>query len=353
MKSKSNNQNVFSFFIIIFFGQLLQTFSFSKSLNPSYNHAVLNNNIPQIAPEISSSTIKKVTQFTSKAIGDANDDDHVTISKTDRYASARKAASDYFPTVKGDEKIYEHSMKEITMSDLVYGELSVPVLARLFNAVGINPNENVLDIGSGDGALVLGSSLLLATKNKNNKENDSNWNYIKKVTGIEIVPGLYHRSLKHGHNFQNILREEDKKYKSNESNEEQKNKNHLSIHNMAKFQFILGDIYKIHTDPKIQSIVSETTLAVCFATTWSAGNANIDSNTNIDSLQNLQKRTSLQQRLLPELSSALSFLPKGARAVIIDGKLNPAQDGFTWHGELKIECPDTAPYSIASLYEKI
>ena len=76
----------------------------------------------------------------------------------------------------------------------------------------------------------------------------------------------------------------------------------------------------------------DTTLAVCFATTWSRGN---------------------QGRKLPELSHALGKnLSKDARVVIVDGRLDE-QDGLNWVGDLKINCPDTAPYSIASLYEKV
>eukprot|EP00816_Leptocylindrus_hargravesii_P008530 CAMPEP_0196818366 /NCGR_PEP_ID=MMETSP1362-20130617/65251_1 /TAXON_ID=163516 /ORGANISM="Leptocylindrus danicus, Strain CCMP1856" /LENGTH=46 /DNA_ID= /DNA_START= /DNA_END= /DNA_ORIENTATION= len=45
-------------------------------------------------------------------------------------------------------------------------------------------------------------------------------------------------------------------------------------------------------------------------------------------------------------------MKEGARVVIIDGKLN-CQDGYRWEGDLKIHCPDTAPYSIASLYERV
>jgi hypothetical protein len=35
---------------------------------------------------------------------------------------------------------------------LIYGELSVPVLATILDAVGVEYRERFLDLGSGDGA---------------------------------------------------------------------------------------------------------------------------------------------------------------------------------------------------------
>uniref|UniRef100_A0A7S0AX05 Uncharacterized protein n=1 Tax=Minutocellus polymorphus TaxID=265543 RepID=A0A7S0AX05_9STRA len=93
----------------------------------------------------------------------------------------------------------------------------------------------------------------------------------------------------------------------------------------------------------MSAVLAATTLAVCFATTWSAGNVGTST----------KGCTSLQGRKLPKLSKALAAgLGRDARVVIIDGKLLES-DGFSWQGDLKIFCPDTAPYSIARLYTKL
>lgn len=292
----------------------------SSTTTSSFSTPATETQIPLIAPEISSQRIQTVTEYVSSALGD---NDENTSAKQNRYASAREAS--------------ESLLEEMTQSQLVYGELSIPVLARLLNAVGVQPNEQILDVGSGDGGLVLGSSILLAggLTHENPEEGLYDTNYVKKVIGLEIVPGLYDRSIQHGVQFQQILNNEEKKKRSIDC---------IPPSQMAEFEFVFGDIYQAHSDASIQTMLKETTLVVCFATTWSAGN-----NKNADS----KSKTSLQKRKLPQLSSALSFLPKGARAVIVDGKLNCEEDGFEWQGDLKIQCPDTAPYSIASLYEKI
>jgi len=103
----------------------------------------------------------------------------------------------------------------------------------------------------------------------------------------------------------------------------------------ANIELLLGDIHQ--PDSQLQKILDETTIAVCFATTWSADNS---------------VGTSLQGRKLPKLSKALSRgLSSGCRVVIIDGKLDE-KDDFLWRGDLRIQCPDTAPYSVATLYHK-
>ena len=63
-------------------------------------------------------------------------------------------------------------------------------------------------------------------------------------------------------------------------------------------------------------------------------------------------RASLRGRELPRLSRALAALPPGARAVIVDGRLDAEGDGFDWLGDLRITCPDTAPHSTAALYRR-
>lgn len=195
-------------------------------------------------------------------------------------------------------------------------------LATLLDAVGVYDGDNFLDIGSGDGALVLGASLLYAAKN------GGGGNAIQKAVGLEIVPGLVDRSNRHLRNLHKILRE-------SSGDDAMK----CLSENQSEVQFFLGDVHDVKSQ-SISTILSETTLAVCFATTWSAGNAQDGS-------------TSLNNRRLPKLSMALSQqLGKGARIIVIDGRLNE-NDGFDWQGDLRVDCPDTAPYSTASLYVKL
>ena len=49
--------------------------------------------------------------------------------------------------------------------------------------------------------------------------------------------------------------------------------------------------------------------------------------------QNGKEKTSLGGRRLPRLSTALTRLPMGARAVIVDGRLDE-KDGFRFEGDL-------------------
>lgn len=244
-----------------------------------------------IQPEVRKERLNQVSKLVNLALGDGKGE------KDGRYESARKAALEL-----GDEKqAYE----------LVYGELSIPVLATILDAVGVEKGDRFLDIGSGDGALVFGASLLFA---------EDGQNAIKVARGLEIVPGLFERSRRHEEALRSILEPSP-----------------LLQENQSPIEFALGDIHAAKSDQSIASILQDTTLAVCFATTWSAGNA---------------KGNSLKGRRLQELSKALSMLPKGARIVIVDGRID-RKDGHEWQGDLTVECPDTAPFSIASLYLKV
>lgn len=172
---------------------------------------------------------------------------------------------------------------------LVYGELSIPTLATIFDAVGVYENEKFLDIGSGDGALVFATALL--------------YEDIIMSRGVELVPELVERSQTYRLGFPE---------------------------NVDRVEFHCGDIYDC--DETLENMLKDTSLIVCFATTWSKGSPS---------------------RRLPKLSETLGIhLAPGSRVVIVDGKLDE-KDGLRWDGDLKIFCPDTAPYSIASLYEKI
>lgn len=265
-------------------------------------HIMQTDAFPSIVPEIKPSRISSVSNLISAALGDN------TNSIADRYAKAREEAS-------------FNAGGAIPSHELVYGELSVQVLATILDSVGVYQDDVFLDIGSGDGALVLGASLLYA-----NNEFGGN-NAIQKAVGLEIVPGLVDRSKFHAKNLNKILQE------SADSDTME-----CLLQNQSQVQFYLGDVHQSHECETVSSILSETTLAVCFATTWSAGSAQEGS-------------TSLNGRILPKLSKALSHLRKGARIVIIDGRLDENY-GFRWQGDLRVMCPDTAPFSIASLYHR-
>jgi len=311
---------------------------------------------PPIVPEISTIHLSRVSLLVSSALGDVvviDDDTGNEDASSGRYALAdtgRKDSSSSRYTLARDavsnfqsDNDDKESPSSIPQNELVYGELSVPTLATILDAVGVHDNDVFLDIGSGDGALVLGASLLYAS---NDSSSDSDVdeeksggegrrrNAIQKCYGVDIVPGLVERSLVHAKNLERILQSDD-----------DESSNGILNDNQSEIHFLLGDI---HTpDKQLQGILKETTLAVCFATTWSAGNANNGSNED-----DKRRSTSLQGRRLPKLSKALSTsLSAGCRVVVIDGKLSE-EDGFIWQGDLKIICPDTAPHSIATLYYK-
>jgi hypothetical protein len=253
---------------------------------------------PVIVPEVHPAHVTKVTQLVKEALGDedgANDN---------RYAFARDAVTSF-----------QENDESPPSNELVYGELSVGTLTTILDAVGVQQNDAFLDIGSGDGALVLGASLLYA-----DTDDEANCgNAIKMCYGVDIVPGLVERSMLHSDNLHRILQDNDSSLRQNQGG----------------IELLLGDIHQ--PDAQLQNILKETTIAVCFATTWSAENS---------------VGTSLQGRKLPKLSKALSRgLTSGCRVVIIDGKLDE-EDGFRWMGDLRIQCPDTAPYSVATLYHK-
>lgn len=179
-----------------------------------------------------------------------------------------------------------------------YGELGIDALVTLMDAVGVQKTDRFLDIGSGDFMLVAGAALLFAED-------------LQVARGVEILPSFYERSL----TFQKAV-------------EEEAAQAGVAI---GKTESYLGDVFR--PTEEMKGIFQDTTLSVCFATTWSKG---------------------IPGRRLDALSAALgsngvSSLPKKSRLVIIDGVLDE-KDGFVCEGELKLACPDTAPYSIARLY---
>ncbi len=265
---------------------------------PTLVHA-FSSSAPVIVPEVHPAHVTRISQLVEAALGDEGD------ANDNRYVFARDAVT-----------TFQENDESPPSNELVYGELSIPVLVTILDAVGVQENDVFLDIGSGDGALVLGASLLYADTGTEAIEGG---NAMKKCYGVDIVPGLVERSISHADKLHQILQ----------------NKESFVQRNQAEIELLLGDIHQ--PDGQLQNILNETTIAVCFATTWSAENS---------------VGTSLQGRKLPKLSKALSRgLSSGCRVVIIDGKLDE-EDEFLWIGDLKIHCPDTAPYSIATLYHK-
>lgn len=329
--------------VIALFIQLPSSLVAALSVNgggASHTHAIVSTVHPN--------HITQVSHLVSSALENEDED------TSSRYTSIRDAVNDF-----------QADTDSIPANELVYGELSVPVLSTILDAVGVRKDDVFLDIGSGDGALVLGASLLYASSYCNDVVHDDiiksdgdseentminvsrrrEKNAIRKCFGVDIVPGLVERSKLHSQNLKQLLHYEDDVQSPNG------NTNTIDVSNLetlrqnqAEVEFVLGDIHKPGSE--LQRMLKETTVAVCFATTWSAGNAHNNENHGNGS----GAKTSLQGRMLPKLSNALSLgLRKGCRVVIIDGKLND-EDGFEWQGDLRVQCPDTAPYSVATLY---
>ena len=256
-----------------------------------------------IAPELCQGRIEEVSNMVSLAIhhneGNSNDGT--------RYNEIRSLASEFQEKTQNERNI------QVPDYQMVYGELGIKTLATILDAVGLREGERFLDIGSGDGALVMGASLLYGSK------------YVKQSIGLEIIPGLVSRSKRNLRKLRALLKSAKYNCEGDVS---------------SNIDFVLGDVHESQSDADVQEIIHATTLGICFATTWSAGNVDTKSND-----------TSLQGRILPKLSKALTAMPSKARIVVIDGKLD-CKDGYIWKGDLKIRCPDTAPYSIATLYER-
>lgn len=254
-----------------------------------------------IAPETTSKSLSEVQSLLDEVYGSLDSEEwSQRRSEARSFGLSRKDESESIQDVGADSSI----LKNIPQHELVYGELGLDSLVTILDAVGVEKGDNFMDIGAGDGMLVTGASLLYS-------------NYLRSSRGVEIVPNLYERSIK----FYEEL--------------ETKVENSDSMTLCPETKLSLGNCYK--PDKELKKQFAETTLAVCFATTWSRG---------------------IDGRKLDRLSEALgcggaSALPKDARLVVIDGVLNPKKDGYAYEGELKLQCIDTAPYSIARLYRRL
>jgi len=272
-----------------------------------------------IAPEVSMDQKERAKRILDQVFGA---EDSGTWDK--RRDDARAATS------RGGENPTNHrnadqdtamALENIPDHELVYGELGVDALVTILDAIGVQRGDVFLDIGSGDGILVAGAALLYSS-------------HLKASRGVEIVPKLYDRSLE----FKSQLME--KIFQENNDGKEEISP--WKSDSFPEVSFASGNIYE-SMPPKGSKNnpegfdISETTIAVCFATTWSKN---------------------IPGKRLDRLSRALgregtSELPIGARVVVIDGVLDHRNDGFRYDGELKLFCPDTAPYSIARLYSRI
>ncbi|MEO0605455.1 MAG: hypothetical protein AAF211_28750, partial [Myxococcota bacterium] len=143
---------------------------------------------------------------------------------------------------------------------LEYGELDVRSVARVLAATGVDPDERFVDIGSGEGLPVLAAALLYPDT-------------LTAVRGIELVPERLARAHRHAERLR-VQRPD------------------VAI---APVTWLEGDVYTT-AGPTGQAL-ADSTLALCFATTWSRG---------------------APRRELPRLSRALAeTMPPGARVVIV------------------------------------
>mmetsp|Transcript_19222 Transcript_19222/g.53551 ORF Transcript_19222/g.53551 Transcript_19222/m.53551 type:complete len:261 (-) Transcript_19222:1946-2728(-) len=202
-----------------------------------------------IAPELSSERKAYAVDVIDRVFGKEDSgtwDDRreaaraTTLDKNDNEEKEQKGND---PTHRLLENIPDH--------ELVYGELGIEALATILDAVGVREGDVFLDIGSGDGLLVVGAALLYP-------------GYLRAARGIEIVPELYQRSLGFRDRFLEILRDEGNDDRTEGDDES------------PEVSFHLGNIYDANTNDNENNGTggsassldfSESTLAVCFATT--------------------------------------------------------------------------------------
>lgn len=148
---------------------------------------------------------------------------------------------------------------------LVFGELSIPVLLTILDAVGVRSGDHFLDIGSGDGALVLGAAL--------------HYQDYLKFLGHRSCAATG-RENKTAQGF----------FEGQHSNVSPRMGLSVGASQICPWQCL-----QCSDRSRFTNLLSETTLVVGFVTTWSASNASEET------------RTSLANRMLPELSQALSL----------------------------------------------
>jgi hypothetical protein len=260
--------------------------------------------VPVLAPETTPTQRSKVQNILGQVFGTAD---------SELWQERRSQAIDVSQT--------EGEMLALQPKVTVYGELGLEALAKVLDAVGVQKEDQFLDIGSGDGILVAAAALLYPQ-------------HLKAARGVEILPTLYQRSL----TFQDKLRQS---VLASTNTDATAGDETVATANVGvplcccPTELYEGNVHAPDDQLLGHHVFSETTLAVCFATAWASG---------------------VPGRMLPELSSSLgaggaSELPINARMIVIDGRLCD-KDGFRYEGELKLDCPDTAPYSLAHLYTR-
>jgi len=258
-----------------------------------------------LAPETSSSQRLQVEKLVEQVFGNHEEDGVGNLESESTTWQDRKTQAIDVSTSDGERL-------QLPQHQTVYGELGTSTLATILDAAGVYSDDVFLDIGSGDGVLVASAALLYP-------------DFLSLSRGVEILPSLYERSLEFQQKWENM-------------------KSRGIIGTCSPTELLLGDVY--NPDEDLQEILAETTLSVCFATTWSFDTIK-DSNSSSGGPN---------RKVLPQLSRSLaSNMRKDARVIIIDGHLE-TQDPlpvFRFEGELKIQCPDTAPYSMARLYTKL
>jgi hypothetical protein len=188
----------------------------------------------------------------------------------------------------------------LQQQQLVYGELDVAGVAKLLDAAEVRDGDRFLDIGSGDGLPTLAAALLYPDT-------------LRVCRGIELVAALADRAGHHADRLRQLLSTADRGLRA------------------APIELLQGDIYAATTTSTIADALRDTTIALCFATTWS----------------------SAPRRTLPRLSTTLHAGMAGdARIILVDARLEES-DGWRWEGDLRITTPDTAPYSTARLYTRV
>jgi SAM-dependent methyltransferase len=234
--------------------------------------------------------------------------DDVPIAVADVEATLRQVLEDSTITSRDHRRFEAQRAAQVARqtlhlaeSHLVYGELDVRTVATLLDAAEVRAGDRFVDIGSGDGLPTLAASLLYPEA-------------LAVCRGLEVVPELVARAKNHAVRLRAMG------------------------HMAAPVEMIQGDVYRATDTPageeakRVVALLRDSTLALCFATTWSDG---------------------APRRELPRLSAALrATMPLGARAIVVDGRLVEA-DGWAWEGDLRIVTPDTAPYSTARLYTAI
>ena len=99
----------------------------------------------------------------------------------------KKFFSDLYDNIDGSAISWEsrNKLSDDEIKHLIYGEISFDSLNKIYNClsskISLNNLHSFCDLGSGTGRIVIATSLLLP--------------HIQKYTGVEILDGLYDKSI--------------------------------------------------------------------------------------------------------------------------------------------------------------